>query len=327
MNKTFFGFLNTGAPVFKFTIKNADTEATIMTYGATLTELKISGQDVLCGYDTLDAYIEDDSHQGGIIGRVATRIKNAEITVDGRLYRLTKNDGENCLHGGNGFDRQVWNVADFCDTGITLTYFSKDFEEGFPSAVEAKVKYSIDEKGALKIDYFAVPDGKTPISMTNHAYFNLNKIGTDVLTHKAQIFADWYTEVDETLIPTGRRPAVEGTALDFRVAKAIGEDIESVGMGYDHNFILSGNGERYDSLPLAARIWGDDVMMSVYTDQDGIQFYTGNFLCGKPNFKGEAKRIKHGAFCIEAQTEPGRARIYSAGEQYRQTTIYKLEKR
>ena len=327
MNKKIFGFLDTGTPIYKFTIKNAETEAVIMTYGATLTELKCAGHDVLCGYDELEAYIQDDSHQGGIIGRVANRIKNAEITVDKKLYRLTKNDGENCLHGGNGFDRQIWNVADFCDTGITLTYYSKDLEEGFPAAVEAKVTYSIDVNGALKIDYFATPDGNTPISMTNHAYFNLNKIGTDVLTHKAQIFADRYTEVDETLIPTGRRPLVEGTALDFRAAKAIGEDIGAVGLGYDHNFILSGNDETYATLPLAARIWGDKLTMSVYTDQGGIQFYTGNFLCGKPDFKGGAKRIKHGAFCLEAQTEPGCAKIYSVGMTYRQTTIYKLEKR
>ncbi len=327
MNKKVFGFLDTGATVHKFTIKNLDTEATVMTYGATLTELKFLGRDVLCGYDTLDDYVIDDSHQGGIIGRVANRIKNAEITVDEKLYSLTKNDGENCLHGGNGFDRRVWNVVDFCDTGITLSYISKDFEEGFPSSVEATVTYSIDERGALKIDYLAIPDGKTPIAMTNHAYFNLNEIGTDVLSHTAMISADRYTEVDTTLIPTGNRPSVEGTALDFRKETEIGKRIGEVGMGYDHNFILSHSPEKYDSLPLAAKVCGEKIKMSVYTDQPGIQFYTGNFLCGEPDFKGGRKRIKHGAFCLEAQTEPGQAKIYSAGEEYRQTTIYKLEKR
>lgn len=327
MNKKVFGFLDTGAAVHNFTIKNADTEATVMTYGATLTSLKIAGHEVLCGYDSLSEYIADDSHQGGIIGRVANRIKDAEINVDGKLYHLTKNDGENCLHGGNGFDRRVWSIVDFCDTGVTLSYFSKDFEEGFPASVEVRVTYSIDSEGALKIDYFATADGKTPIALTNHAYFNLNEIGTDVLTHTAKINADSYTEVNDTLIPTGKRPSVDGGALDFRQEREIGKRIGEVGMGYDHNFILSPTEEKYDSLPLAARVCGNTISMSVYTDQPGIQFYTGNFLCGEPDFKGGKKRIKHGAFCLEAQTEPGNAKIYNADEEYRQTTIYKLEKR
>ena len=327
MNKKVFGFLNTGAPVYKITIKNAEVEATVMTYGATLTELKISGHDVLCGYDKIEDYLADDSHQGGIIGRVANRIKDAEITVDGNLYRVTKNDGENCLHGGNGFDKRLWNIVDFCDTGITLSYFSDNFEEGFPSAVDTRVTYSIDDGGALKIDYFATPDGNTPISLTNHAYFNLNKLGTDVLSHTAVIYADRYTEVDKNLIATGRKLPVENTALDFRTETQIGKRIGEVGMGYDHNFILCPSNEKYDSLPLVAKINGNAISLSVYTDQPGMQFYTGNFLFGEPNFKGGSKRIKHGAFCLETQTEPGNAKVYHSGEEYRHTTISKLEKR
>lgn len=327
MKKEIFGFLNTGATVHKFTIKNADTEASIITYGAALTEFKLFGHDVVMGYDKLDDYIADDSHQGGIIGRVANRLKDAEIYIDKKLYRITKNDGENCLHGGFGFDKRLWAVSEFCDTGVTLTYHSENFEEGFPASVDVKVTYSITDDGALKIDYYATPDGKTPIALTNHAYFNLNKIGTTVLSHTAQIFADRYTEVDHTLIPTGKRPTVNGTPLDFRVPKKIGKEIENMGVGYDHNFILFPCNETHSALPLAARITADEIVMSVYTDQPGIQLYTANFLGGKPDFKGGVKRIKHGGLCLEAQTEPGAPRIYAAGEEYRQTTIYKLEKR
>lgn len=327
MNKELLGFLHTGGTVYKYTIKNGPTEAKIISYGAALSELKLSGQNVICGYDRLCDYIEDDSHQGGIIGRVANRIKGAEISVEGKIYRLTKNDGENCLHGGFGFDKKPWNVLNFCDTGITLSYHSENLEEGFPSAVDVTVTYSIDDNGALRIDYFAKPDGKTPIALTNHAYFNLNCIGSDVLTHDAEIFSERYTEVDENLIPTGKRPLVDGTPLDFRKKRRIGEKIDEVGIGYDHNLILSPSCESYDSLPLAARIYGDEIIMSVYTDQPGIQLYTANFLGGKPDFKGGVKRIKHGGLCLEAQTEPGAPRIYDAGEEYRQSTIYKLEKR
>ena len=333
MNGFLFGKFDTGAEVRGFTIKNSVAEADIITFGAAITRLCIYGTDVIGGYDSLDAYLADDSHQGAVIGRVANRVGEACFEMDGQTYSLPKNDGDNCLHGGVGFDRRVWEVVSASDSEITLTYRSRDGEEGFPSAVDVLVTYRL-EGTALTIDYKAIPDGKTPIALTNHAYFNLNGLGGDVLGHTAEIFADRYTAVDGELIPTGERPAVSGTPFDFNTPHMIGERLGAELDGYDHNYLLCPTevkefgGKR---LALAARIGGEHIAMSVYTDQPGIQFYTGNFLCGAPDFKGGIKRIKHGAFCLETQTEPNCIKrgegFYRAGEVYTHTTVYEFERK
>lgn len=342
MEKKLFGILDTGAEIYEYTLKNEDAEVSIITYGGAIRKFTVFGTDIVGGYDTLDAYIADDSHQGGIIGRVANRVGGASFTMDGKLYPLPKNDGENCLHGGEGFDRRVWSLAEYSEAdkpenygkeSITLTYVSKDGEEGFPAELAIAVCYTLHGT-ALGISYVAIPCGKTPISLTNHAYFNLNGLGGNVLSHEIEIFADSYTSVGEDLIPDGNRPSVSGTAMDFLTPHAIGERIGEVAGGYDHNYILSpseyinlGN----IKLGLAARVKGDKLMMNVYTDRPGIQFYTGNFLGGAPDFKGGVKRIKHGAFCLETQTEPNAINnglgFFNEGEIYSHNTLYSIERK
>lgn len=322
-----FGKLDTGATIYEYTLKNDNAEVAIITFGGIVRKFTVFGTDIVGGYDNIEGYIADTSHQGGLIGRVANRIAGAKFVMDGKEYRLPKNDGENCLHGGVGFDRRIWNVEEASDESILLSLVSKDMEEGFPASLEVKVRYTLAGT-ALKIEYSATPGAKTPIALTNHSYFNLNGLGGTILDHTVEIFADRYTEVGDDLIPNGNRPEVKGTVFDLtspiRIGKHVGKDF----IGYDHNFILCPT-EYEDGLGLAARVSGDRLKMSVYTDQPGVQFYIGNFLGGEPDFKGGIKRVLHGAFCLETQTEPNCINhgigFYDKGERYTHTTVYKIE--
>ncbi len=331
MEKTLFGTLPTGEKIYKYTIKSKSLCAVISTRGAAIVSLVKNGIDIVGGFDTLEDYLRDDSHQGAIIGRVANRVENAVLKIDGNEYLLTKNDGENCLHGGVGFDFKVWDVIEYKEDKITLSYTSPAMEEGFPASLGVTVSYTVSGNDLI-IDYTAIPDGKTAISLTNHAYFNLDGFGGDIKAHSAVIYADKYTEVNENLIPTGKHPSVIGTPFDFTEEHEIGERIGDNFIGYDHNFVIKP--ERYDdflgkSLALAAIVKGKRLKLSTYTDQPGIQLYIGNFLGNGPDFKGGIPQVRHGAFCIEAQTEPNSVNhgvgIYSQGEVYRQTTVYRVE--
>ena len=325
MEKKIFGTMPSGEEIYSYTLKNADAKARIINYGATVVSFEAFGVDVVGGYDTLEDYLSDDSNQGSTVGRVANRIADAEFVMDGALYMLPDNDNGNCLHGGCGFNKRVWQVLEYSENSILLSYYSEDGEEGFPSGLATKVRFTLDGT-ALIIDYEAIPEGKTPIALTNHSYFNLDGFGATILGHTARIYAKSYTEVDGHLIPTGSRPSVVGTVFDFTEPHKIGERV-------DHNFILAP--EIYESfggekIALGAEFDNGKIKLLFYTDQPGAQFYIGNFLGGKPDFKGGTKRIKHGGFCIEAQTEPncikhGEA-IYDRGEIYRQRTVYKLGK-
>lgn len=332
MKKTLFGNIN-GAPVYSYRIENGDVFAEIITFGAAIRKFGFADgieKNLVGSFDTLEDYIADDSHQGAIIGRVANRIANAEFSLDGVTYKLPKNDGENCLHGGCGFDRKIWTVEGCGEESITLSYYSEDGEEGFPGGLKVCVRYTLLGR-ALIIDYRAVPEKKTPIALTNHAYFNLNGMGGNIYSHKIEIFADRYTEVNENLIPTGNHPSVDGTVFDLREPREIGDAIKGGFAGYDHNFVVTPKiYEDFlgDELGLIARVSAEDTTLSVYSDMRDVQFYAGNFLVGKPDFAGKVERVLHGAFCLEAQTEPNAVNsgigIYEAGEIYRQTTVYKL---
>lgn len=328
MEKRYFGTLPSGDAVTVYTIANENITLEVLDRGCVIKSLTFNGVDTVRGFDTLESYLADTSHQGAVIGRVANRVAGARFVMDGKEYNLPKNDGENCLHGGCGFDRRIWSVVEASDESILLSLRSEDMEEGFPAALDVSVRYTLIGT-ALKIEYIAIPEGKTPIALTNHSYFNLNGLGGTILDHTVQIFGDRYTEVGDDLIPNGNRPEVAGTVFDLRKPIKIGAHISDDFIGYDHNFILCPT--EFDSgLGLAARVVGEELNMSVYTDQPGVQFYIGNFLGGEPNFKGGIKRVKHGAFCLETQTEPNSINhgigFYGKGEKYTHTTVYKIEK-
>ena len=333
MNRELFGITKNGDRVEIVTLKNNFAELKIMTRGATIVSFKPYGVDIVGGYDSLADYEADtDSYQGATVGRVANRIGDASFTMDGAIYMVTANDNGNCLHGGEGFSFKNWQIEELLENSVTMSYFSPDGEDGFPSGVFTKVTFTL-EGAAVIIYYQAVPDGKTPIALTNHSYFNLNGFGGLIDDHIAAINANSYTEVNEKLIPNGNHPSVEGTSFDFRSPKRIGEDFGTKVDGYDHNFVICPELCDYNEvfgLPMVASVTNEKLTLNVYSDQPGIQFYTGNFLDGEPNFRGGVRRIKHGAFCLETQTEPNCINrgigFYDLGDIYEHTTVYEIIK-
>ena len=338
-----FGSLPDGTPVDIYMLKNkAGLEARVMTYGAILVSMKVPDRsgalaDVNLGFDTLAGYLGTHPYFGAIIGRYGNRIAKARFTIDGVEYRLAPNNNGNTLHGGvKGFDKVVWSaeaiqVAD--GVGLRLTYLSKDGEEGFPGNLAVTVVYMLTNANELRIEYEARTDKKTPVNLTNHAYWNLKGEGRgDILGHIIQIEADKITAVDSpvNLIPTGEIVPVAGTPFDFTSPHTIGERIGQVEGGYDHNFVLRKGG---GMLALAARVeeLESGRILEIWTDQPAIQLYTGNFLDGTIVGKGGKAYQKHYAFCLETQHFPDSpnhpnfpSTILEPGQVYRTTTVHKF---
>lgn len=335
MEKNIFGRFPCGKEVNIYTLKSEVASLNIIEYGARIQSFTVYGKEIVGGFDTLSDYLSDTAHHGATIGRVANRIEDAKFVMDGKEYTVTANDNGNCLHGGVGFGFKMWELCDAGDDFVSLKYLAADGEEGFPANLAVTVTFTLKDATVI-IDYKATPDGKTPIALTNHSYFNLDGFGGTVFEHSAVIYADNYTEVSERLIPTGNRPCVRGTALDFKEEHKIGERIGGDFIGYDHNYIITPTiyeDFQGKSLGLGATVTNGDLKLSVYTDQPGIQLYTGNFLgtdADTPKFRGSIEPIMHGAFCLEAQTEPNCVNsgigFYNEGEVYTQTTAYKVEK-
>ncbi len=329
--KRLFGELDSGEKIYAYKIANESIQAEIMNYGATVLWMRAFGVDVVSGFDSFEPYIKNPENLGVTVGRVANRIKDGILKIDGKEYVLPQNNLGNCLHGGSGFAHKVWSVKAVSEHSITLSYTSPDGEDGFPAKLVSDVTYTVD-RTALKIKYAAIPDGKTSVALTNHAYFNLDGFGGDIKEHTLRIWANNYTEVDKTLIPTGNHPAVEGTRFDLRQARRIGDGLADG--DYDHNFILAPeyyaefDGQR---LALAAEYENRSLKLSVYTDQPGIQVYSGNGLGDGEPFRGGVKQVKYGAICLETQIEPNAVNhgigVYSAGEKYTHTCVYKIDRK
>ncbi len=342
VKKEAFGRLADGMAVDIYALTNrAGIEARITTYGAILVSLKLPDRagafaDVNLGFDGLAGYLGTHPYFGAIIGRYGNRIAKARFTLDGVAYALPPNNNGNTLHGGiKGFDKVVWAaepVRTAGGAGVKLAYLSKDGEEGFPGNLSVTVVYTLTDANELRIDYEAVTDKKTPVNLTNHAYWNLKGEGRgDVLGHVLRIEADGITAVDSAanLIPTGEITAVAATPFDFTSPHAIGERIGQVDGGYDHNFVL----KRRGALALAARVEEPESgrVLEIWTDQPGIQLYTGNFLDGTVIGKGGKAYGKHFAFCLETQHFPDSpnhpnfpSTILEPGQTYRSTTIHKF---
>lgn len=315
-----WGLCERGA-VDAYTLDNGQgLRATVLTLGGALQKIEAFGVDVLLGYDTLEEYAHNSGYFGALVGRVANRIAGAEMTVDGVSYALTQNRGPHMIHGGAvGFDKRNWS-ASVVGEKLVLRLRSEDGEEGFPGAVDVTVTYSLDDRNGLSIDYRAVPDRKTAINMTNHAYFNLNG-GGSVLDHILWVAADRYTEVDDLGIPTGELPEVAGTFLDFRKER-------NLVPGIDHNFCLDGSGLRK-----VARIRGEKITMDVETTTEGMQIYCADLKVPRQG-KGGARYMGPCFFCMECQGYPDAVHhenfpsiLVDAGEEYRQTTVYRFTER
>ncbi len=338
-NKQKFGLLGQDT-IYRYTLQNGKgIKAVVSNYGATLMELWTPDRsgaagDVILGFDSLEGYLQKGNpYFGALVGRYANRIANARFTIDGKEYTLAPNDHGNTLHGGlKGFDKVVWTVDQVNDSSLALSYTSPDGEEGFPGSLTAKVVYTVTAENGLKIDYTAISDKKTPVNLTNHAYFNLSA-GKDstILQEELTLYASKYTPVNEALIPTGQLAPVQHTPMDFTKPKTVGKDIDQIkGGGYDHNFVI----DKPDSaLAKAATVYdpASGRRMDVFTTQPGIQFYTGNFLNGMLTGRDGRKIVRHGALCLETQHFPDSpnqsnfpSSILSPGQTYHQTTIYQF---
>lgn len=319
-----FGTLPDGTEVLQYILKTDAAEVRVLNFGGIITDFIYRGRNIVCGFDTLEDYLIDDSYQGALIGRFANRIAGASFPLNGKVYHVGANEGCNSLHGGVlGFNRRMLETESAEGSTLVLTRTSPDGEEGYPGNLALKVTYSL-VGSALTISYTATTDADTPISLTNHSYFNLKGVGTPVLDTLAYINADRYTEVGEGLIPTGNRPPVEGTAYDLRTPRRIGE-MEG---GYDTNFVLNRDESGRTAAPAAIAKDGG-LKLTVYTTQPCIQFYTGCVLEGEPCFRGGVKKALYTAFCLETQEEPNAPNnggaILRAGETYSHTTTYCVE--
>lgn len=339
-----FGQTAAGEAVELYTLRNAKgLEADIATLGGVVVSLRLPGgngapADIVLGFADLAGYLKPGPYFGAIIGRYANRIAQGKFTLDGVRYTLARNNGENSLHGGTrGFDKALWKANPGNGASLALSYLSKDGEEGYPGNLSVTVVYTLTDDNELKIDYTATTDKDTVLNLSNHSYFNLSGQGEgDVLAHQVTIYADRFTPVDQSLIPTGELRSVAGTPFDFRQPHAIGERINSgdhqlvLGRGYDHNFVLNRGG---DGLVLAARVTEPKSgrTLEVLTTEPGMQFYTGNFLDGTIHGKGGKVYGPRAAFCLETQHFPDSPNHPSfpsvalkPGGQYRSTTVYRV---
>jgi aldose 1-epimerase len=341
-----FGRTADGQQIFLFTLKNASgTEVKIINYGGRVVSVKVKDRngkfdDVVLGFDNLDAYLSKNPYFGALVGRYANRIARGTFTLDGKEYHIPLNDGPNALHGGvRGFDSRVWDAKDVSTANspaLQLHYLSPDGEEGFPGNLDVTVRYSVSNNNDLRIDYAATTDKDTVLNLTNHSYFNLAGAGSETaLDHKLTLDADRFTPVDSGLIPTGAIESVAGTPLDFRKATALGGRIDDnyqqlkYGKGYDQNFVLNHPG---DLTKVAAKVEEPKSgrVLEVFTTQPGIQFYSGNFLDGTVHGIDGVYRYRS-ALCLETQhfpDSPNHPNFPSTelrpGKRFESTTIYRF---
>lgn len=307
-----------GKNVHLFTLTNNNGMTTQITnFGGRVVSLWVSDyndvfEDVVLGYDNLESYLNPPSeiYLGALIGRYGNRIAKGKYEINGNKFNGAINNGPNHLHGGlKGFSHTVWDAVQLNEQQLELSYISKDGEEGYPGNLKVSVLYSLTDENALEIEYKATTDQTTHVNLTNHSYFNLNGAGSgSIENHLLQLNADNYLPTDETAIPLGELEPVENTPFDFRQLKPIGKDSSQtneqlkMAKGYDHTFVFNNPNKNeisaYAVDPISKRT------LTVYTNEPGAQFYTGNWITGCGTGKqGKIYLDKH-AFCIETQHFP-----------------------
>jgi aldose 1-epimerase len=344
-----FGHLPDGAVVEKVTLRGAGGfRLAIITFGAAVQALDVPDRegrcaDVVLGHDELAPYLADRRFFGATIGRYANRVAGGRFELDGRHIQLLLNDGPHSLHGGpDGFDRRLWRVEAVDDRptpSVTLSYASPDGEGGFPATLSARVTYAVADDSAFSITFLAMTDRPTIVNLTHHGFFNLAGVngGVDVLDHRLTVEADAFLPTDAAGIPAGGPQAVAGTPFDFTRVRPIGERIRDghgqlrLRRGYDHNFCLRGG--RVETPRAVARVEHPPSgrVMTLMTDQPGLQFYSGNFLDGSVAGKGGRLHRQSDAFCLEPQIwpdAPNRPDFPSPrlnpGETYRHVCVFRF---
>ena len=332
-----------GKPVYLYTLTNAKgDEVKITNYGGIVTswispDKNGKRSSIVLGFDSLSGYLAKPPYFGATVGRYGNRIAKGRFKIGDSTYSLAVNNGSNHLHGGlKGFDKQVWEATVTNDSVpvLSLSYLSKDMEEGYPGNLKVNVVYTLTEDDALQIEYTAETDKPTVLNLTNHSYFNLTGDHRNtILDHKMMIKADYYTPVDTGLIPTGELKAVKGTPFDFNTPEKIGTRIAQTGgnpVGYDHNYAL----KRSDNSLQQVVTVTDSLSgrkLELFTTEPGVQFYTGNFLDGSIKGSDGVPFNKNTGFCLETQHFPDSPNqpkfpsvLLKPGEKFHSITKYKL---
>ena len=346
LDKTKFQTIVNGDTTDLYVLKNkAGMEVTITNFGARIVSVMVPDKtgkmiDVVLGFDSISDYVNVPSDFGATIGRYANRINQGKITIDGTTIQLPQNNFGHCLHGGpKGWQYQVFkNVKQTGDSIIEMTRFSPDGDMNFPGNVEAKVLFTLTEDNAIKIEMSATTDKKTVINMCNHSYFNLGGDPAKPITNdELYINADNFTPVDSTFMTTGEILSVKDTPMDFTSPKLVGKEINKYeyiqlknGNGYDHNWVLN---TQNDINQLAAKVTSpaSGVTLEVYTNEPGIQVYTGNFLDGTVKGKKGITYNQRTGICLETQHYPDSPNkplwpsvILEPGKVYQSTCVYKF---
>lgn len=332
-------------PVQLYTLTNkAGMEVCITNFGGRIVSVMVPDRDgvmrdVVLGFDKIADYQNIPSDFGASIGRYANRINKGRVVLSGDTIQLPQNNFGHCLHGGpNGWQYKVYAAQQIDGQTLELIMDSPDGDENFPGNVTAKVVYTLTDDNAIQIAYTATTDATTIINMTNHSYFNLSgDANTTVLDNILYINADNFTPVDSTFMTTGEILPVAGTPMDFTTPKAIGAEIANYdfeqlknGNGYDHNWVLNTSG---DLTQVAARLYSpaSGIVLEVYTDEPGIQVYTGNFLDGTITGKNGIVYQQRAAVCLETQHYPDSPNkpdwptvVLEPGQTYHSNCIFKF---
>ncbi|WEO97628.1 aldose epimerase family protein [Streptomyces sp. FXJ1.172] len=345
--KEYFGTLADGTKVYRWSLENGGTRLKVLSYGGIIQSLEIPDRhgryaNVSLGYDNLAAYVAGTTFFGATIGRYGNRIAKGQFTLDGKKYQLSVNDGVNSLHGGKqGFNTKVWDIEPFTDgpdVGLHLHYTSVDGEMGYPGTLKTKVTFTLTRHGDWRIDYEATTDKPTVVNLTNHTYYNLAGEGSgSIYDHELWLAAGRFTPTDSGLIPTGELAKVKGTPFDFTRPKPIGRDIRTghpqlvTAKGYDHNFVLDKGVTAQPEHVVTLRDPGSGRTLKIFTDQPGVQFYSGNFLDGTlVGPSGHTYRQGDG-LALETQHFPDSpnepkfpSTVLRPGRTYRTTTVHRF---
>lgn len=339
-----FGRTKTGQKVTAFDMDNGNgMRVTILDFGATVQSVIVPDRggtptDVVLGYDDVASYENGTCYYGGLVGRYANRIGNAQFVLDGKEYQLQNSPGEsNHVHGV--FNKRMLEACE--DNGtLLLRYVSPDMEEGYPGNLSVEVRYTLCEDNALEITYRATTDAPTVLNLTNHSYFNLGgQDGSTVFDHKVRLNSSAFTEYTESFAQTGNIISVENTPLDFRKEQTIGarfhDDYKQLRIctGYDHNMILDGEEGELKFIG-TAKSDKSGICLEAFTTEPAIQFYSGNYMHFDPVKTGKngVSYPKNGGFCFEAQHYPDSVNhphfpgtVLRPGERYSQKTVYRFK--
>ena len=331
-----------GKPTALYVLTNDNgMEVCITNYGGRIVSVMVPDKngkmtDVVLGYDNINDYVSNSNgNYGALIGRYGNRIANGQFTLDSVEYQLPQNNNGHCLHGGpEGYHTKVWDAVQTNSNTLELSYLSKDGEAGFPGNLNIKVTYTVDNTNAIDIRYEATTDKPTIVNLTNHSYFNLSGIaGSQILDHLIMINADYYTPVDSTLIPTSEIVPIDSTPMDLRQLTLIGskkdESFEQLerGRGFNHNWVLN----KDKDLAAKAISLVSGIILEVYTNEPGIQFYAGNFMDGSDKGKFGTIYPNRGALCLETQHYPDSpnqpdfpSTVLRPGENYLSICVYRF---